>query len=170
MRTRQGLDPVSEASLMRALTGQMAGINLFAEESDSLHVLRHGRAKAPLVGGCLSLVTALLGTRHFPDYSGKVLLLEDVNEAPYRVDRMLTQLKLAGILKSVAGIVLGYFDGPNGEDIAPELENIILELTTANPVPIVSGFPHGHRLPNLTVPIGMTVEFDTERRVLGVCE
>jgi len=166
----QGLDIISEASLMRALTGQMAGINLFTEESDSLHVLRHGRAVATLVGGCLSLITSLLGTRHCPDYSGTVLLLEDVNEAPYRVDRMLTQLKLAGILESVAGIVLGYFDGPNGEDIAPEVENIILELTTANPVPIVSGFPHGHRLPNLTVPIGMTVELDTEKQVLGVCE
>jgi len=164
----QGLDPVSEASLIRALTGRMEGHNLFADGRGSIRVLRHGRVAAPLVGGCLSLVTALLGTRHCPDYSGKALLLEDVNEAVYRVDRMLTQLKLAGILRDVEGVVLGYFDGPDGEDIAEEVENIVLEMTAANPVPIVSGFPHGHRLPNLTIPIGITVELDTEKALLRV--
>jgi muramoyltetrapeptide carboxypeptidase len=118
----------------------------------------------------LSLVAALLGTRHSPDYSGKVLLLEDVNEVPYRLDRMITQLKLAGVLEGVEGVVLGYFDGPAGEDVSTEVESILLELTASNQVPIVSGFPHGHRLPNLTVPIGMTMELDTERKVLRVCE
>jgi len=165
----QGLDPVSEASLMRALTGRMEGHNLFADGSGSIRVLRHGRVAAPLVGGCLSLVTALLGTRHCPDYSGKVLLLEDVNEAVYRVDRMLTQLKLAGILGDVVGVVLGYFEGPDREDIAEEVESMLLEMTASDPVPVVSGFPHGHRLPNLTIPVGMTVELDTEKAVLCVC-
>lgn len=166
----QGLDSVSEESLIRALTGRLGGHNFFAEGNDSIRVLRHGRVTAPLVGGCLSLITALLGTRHCPDYAGKLLLLEDVNEAPYRVDRMLTQLKLAGILGRVEGVILGYFDGPGGKDIAEDVEHILLELTAANPVPVISGFPHGHRLPNLTIPIGLKVELDTDRGRLESCE
>jgi muramoyltetrapeptide carboxypeptidase len=166
----QGLDLVSEESLIRALTGRLRGHNFFAESNGSIRVLRHGRVTAPLVGGCLSLITALLGTRHCPDYTGKLLLLEDVNEAAYRVDRMFTQLKLAGILERVEGVILGYFDGPGGEDIAEEVESILLELTSANPVPVISGFPHGHRLPNLTIPIGMKVELDTEEGRLQICE
>ncbi|MBI4964345.1 MAG: LD-carboxypeptidase [Desulfomonile tiedjei] len=166
----QGLDPISEESLVRALTGPIEGHNLFDGVGDSIRVLRAGQVRAPLVGGCLSLVTAIVGTRHCPDFRGKVLILEDVNEAAYRVDRMLTQLKLAGILQAVEGIILGYFLGPDGEDLGKEVETILLELMDAHPVPVVSGFPHGHRLPNLTVPIGRTVELDTEKTLLRVCD
>lgn len=166
----QGLDPISEESLIRALTRIAHGRNLFADVRNLIRALRPGHAVGPLMGGCLSLVTALLGTPHCPDFDGKVLLLEDVNEASYRIDRMLTQLKLAGILKKAAGIVLGYFVGPDGEEISGEIERIVLELTADDPVPVVSGFPHGHQVPNLTVPIGLTVELDTDKKLLRVCE
>jgi muramoyltetrapeptide carboxypeptidase len=116
------------------------------------------------VGGCLSLATSLLGTRHFPEFKDTILFLEDVHEPPYRIDRMLTQLKLAGILDEVKAVILGYFLGQDGEDLLPEAERILLDLIGDCPIPILSGFPHGHALPNLTIPHGLPVRLDTENR------
>jgi muramoyltetrapeptide carboxypeptidase len=94
--------------------------------------------------------------------------LEDVNEPPYRIDRMLTQLKLAGILDRLGGVVLGHFVNGDGTDISEEVERIVMELVQGSPIPVISGYPHGHVLPNLTVPIGAIVELDTELPCLTV--
>jgi len=157
----EGLDELSRESLTRCATETLDGQDLACGLSGTMKTLRGGRAVGPILGGCLSLVTALLGTRHSPEYRNAILLLEDVNEPAYRVDRMLTQLKLAGILDAVAGVVLGHFLDSGGIDVTPEIEPIVMELTAQNNMPVISGFPHGHTLPNVTVPIGMTVELDT---------
>jgi len=164
----QTLDPLSEQWLIKALTSPLDGRNLWPPEP-GLQVLRHGRALGALLGGCLSLVTALLGTPYCPCYQGAILLLEEVGEPPYRVDRMLIQLKLAGILDSVAGMVLGHFLGPDGTSILDEAQRIVMELTSDNPIPVITGYPHGHTLPNLTIPNAAPVEFDTEAEKLVVC-
>jgi muramoyltetrapeptide carboxypeptidase len=98
------------------------------------------------------------------------LFIEDVNEAAYRIDRMLTQLKLTGALRKVKALVLGHFLGPEGEgeDLGPEVDKIVMELTTDKRIPIISGFPHGHVLPNVTLPHGAPVRLDTDREVLKV--
>jgi muramoyltetrapeptide carboxypeptidase len=75
---------------------------------------------------------------------------------------MLTQLKLAGVLPRVAGIVLGHFMGTQETDMPGQVERLVLELTAENPVPVVSRVPHGHALPNLTIPHGVQVALDTE--------
>lgn len=157
-----GLDDLSRESLARGITEPLQGQDLTCGSGERLRILRGGRATGTLLGGCLSLVAALLGTRHSPDYRDTVLLMEDVNEPAYRLDRMLTQLKLAGILDTVSGIVLGHFLGPERVDLAQEAERVVTELTMDREIPIVSAFPHGHTLPNVTLPIGMTVELDTE--------
>ena len=100
--------------------------------------------------------------RHMPDLTGAVLLLEDVGEPVYRIDRMLTQLKLTNILERVSAVIIGHFVGPEGEDLQEEVEELLLSLSGTNPVPIVSGFPHGHILPNITVPHGVPVELNTD--------
>lgn len=156
-----GLDPLSEAWLFRALVDPAQGRNLIPENHPGLRILRAGRAAGPLLGGCLSLVTALLGTPYCPDFFGAILFLEDVNEASYRIDRMMTQLKLAGVLGSIGGLVLGHFLGSVGENILPEVDRRAMELTEDNPIPIISGYPHGHTLPNLTIPFGIPVELNT---------
>jgi muramoyltetrapeptide carboxypeptidase len=114
------------------------------------------------------LVTAVLGTCHAPDFTRKVLVIEDINEPMYRIDRMLTHLKLSGALGKIAGLVLGHFVGPEGADLAYEVERLALQFTESNPIPVISGFPHGHRLPNLTLPFGVAVEMNTESRELVV--
>ena len=98
------------------------------------------------------------------------MLLEDVGEQAYRLDRMLTQLKLAGILDSVSALILGHFVGPGGGDLQPEVERIVMELTAGRDVPVISGFPHGHKLPNVTLPIGMPTELDTDRSLLRIVQ
>lgn len=157
----EGLDPLSEAWLFRSLVEPLEGRNLIPENQSGLRILRAGRGEGPLLGGCLSLVTALLGTPYCPDFLRAILFLEDVNEAPYRIDRMMTQLKLAGVLGSIGGLVLGHFLGSGGENILPDVERRVIELTEDNPIPVISGYPHGHTLPNLTIPCGMSVELNT---------
>lgn len=156
-----GLDSVSAESLVTALTTPVEPRDLFIS-SPGVRVLRSGKASGVLIGGCLSLVCALLGTAHSPDYADAILFLEDVNEPAYRIDRMLTQLKLAGILARIRGMVLGHFMGSdeNG-NLGSTVEKIALELTEDNPVPVVSRFLHGHTLPNLTVPHGAPADLDT---------
>ena len=143
----EGLDDISKEWFVRALTEPLNDRNLWPPDS-SIRVLRKGSAQGRLIGGCLSLVTALMGTPHAPDFANSILFLEDINEPPYRIDRMLTQLRLAGALAKVEAFLLGDFRGPDGEDLGQEVDKILLELTADRPVPIISGFPHGHVLPN----------------------
>ncbi|MFO7155916.1 MAG: LD-carboxypeptidase [Pseudomonadota bacterium] len=108
-----------------------------------------GEAEGPLVGGCLSLLVALLGTPHFPRLDGAILFLEDVGEAPYRLDRMLTQLRASGALDRVAGIALGEWAGCDdstgqGGVVA---EEILAELGR----PLLAGLPFGHGARNLAL-------------------
>lgn len=164
----EGLDALSEEWLVRSMIEPLAGRNLVPLDGPYPAVLRPGRAFGVLLGGCLSLVCALIGTSHCPDFTGAILMLEDVNEPLYRVDRMLMQLKLGGILDSVGGIVLGHFVAPDGCNTAPEVGNMILELTWDHPIPVMGGYPHGHTLPNLTIPYGVPVEMVTDPPRLSV--
>ncbi|MBI5571926.1 MAG: LD-carboxypeptidase [Desulfomonile tiedjei] len=158
----EGLDLLSEEWFSRALTEPVYERNLIPD-NHPIRVLRPGGASGPLMGGCLSLITALLGTAHVPDLAGAVLLLEDVHEPLYRVDRMLTQLKLAGILDSVAGFVLGHFVDNESADRRLDVENILLGLIGDRSVPVVSAYPHGHDLPNLTLPHGAHVRLNADQ-------
>lgn len=139
-----------------------------------LHVLRHGLlagdvlapalaadalradgvAEGMLIGGNLSLVAALLGTPWAWAPRGAILFLEDVNEEPYRVDRLLTQLRLAGVLDAVAGFVLGSFT----EEASPMplLRDMLLPLSK----PLLGGWPSGHGAPNRPLPMGLRVRLD----------
>ncbi|MDQ7784566.1 MAG: LD-carboxypeptidase [Desulfomonilaceae bacterium] len=157
-----GLDPLSEQRLKQSLLEPIAGRNLVPESGTGILVLRHGRAAGALLGGCLSLITALLGTRHCPDFTESVLFLEEIHESLYRIDRMLVQLKLAGILDRVSGIILGHFIGPREVDQASRVERMVMNLTLDHPVPVISRYPHGHTLPNLTLPHGAHVTLATD--------
>jgi len=127
-------------------------------------------AEGRLVGGNLSLVASLVGTPYLPDLRGAVLLLEDVGERPYRLDRMWTQLKLAGALDAVAGIALGEFTGCEEKDAAGSSADVLRELAQALGKPCVAGFPVGHGEVNLAVPLGVRVRLDGPARSLSFLE
>jgi muramoyltetrapeptide carboxypeptidase len=119
-----------------------------------------GIAEGRLVGGNLSVLTRLLGTPYAPPFEGAVLLLEDVAERPYRLDRMWTHLALAGVLSQAKGIALGQLTGcdePSGEHTALE---VLGELAREAGLPCAHGFPVGHEDRNLAVPLGVRVRLD----------
>ncbi|MFW6067564.1 MAG: S66 peptidase family protein [Myxococcota bacterium] len=130
------------------------------EPLDGLEPVREGRAEGPLVGGNLAVLAALAGTPYAPPVAGCVLFLEDVGERPYRVDRMLTTLRLAGWLDRVAGIVVGSFhDSPPGPD-GVTVEQVLREALSEAPVPVLMGVPAGHADDNLELPLGAPVRID----------
>ena len=123
-----------------------------------------GRARGRLIGGNLSLVASLLGTPWAWQAQGAVLFLEDVSEELYRVDRLLTQLRLAGVLDAVAGFVLGSFTESESPDAL--LREFLLPLGK----PVLGGWPSGHGTPNLPLPMGVVVELDAQAGTLTVLE
>jgi muramoyltetrapeptide carboxypeptidase len=128
---------------------------------EGTHALRGGRARGVLTGGNLTLLTSLLGTPYAPEpAAGRIVFLEDVNEAPYRVDRMLTQLLLAGYFEDVAGIVLGTWTD------CGDLEAVFADRLTPIGAPILAGVPVGHGPRQLTIRLGAGAELDADARVL----
>jgi muramoyltetrapeptide carboxypeptidase len=127
-----------------------------------------GRAEGPLLGGNLSVLTRLIGTPYLPSLRGCVLLLEDVGERPYRLDRMWTHLKLAGLLEGLAGVVFGEFTGC--EDAAASSAMVLDELAQALGVPCLAGLRIGHGDENHAVPLGARVRLDTDEGQLTFLE
>lgn len=129
-----------------------------------------GRAEGRLTGGSLTMVAASLGTPWEIDARGAILLLEDTGERPYRIDRLLAQLRAAGKLARLAGIGLGRFDQcdePNGSVTAAE---VLRETVDELGVPWVAGLPFGHGAPNLPWPMGVRARVDGARAELHVLE
>jgi muramoyltetrapeptide carboxypeptidase len=133
-------------------------------------VLRGGRAEGRLVGGNLALLAALCGTRFAPDYTNAILILEDVGEQTYRIDRMLRQLALSGALSCLAGIVYGRFtDGTDPADESScELSDVLREAADLAGVPAISNAPIGHIDDQWTLPIGARAELDADQCRLTV--
>jgi muramoyltetrapeptide carboxypeptidase len=129
-----------------------------------------GVAEGRLTGGCLSLVVASLGTSYEIKTDGKILFLEDLGEEPYRLDRMLTQLKLAGKLEGLAGILLGSFQDCEPEGAAYTAAEVLREIMSPLEVPIVAGFPSGHGGENWALPLGLRVRLDADARTVEFLE
>jgi muramoyltetrapeptide carboxypeptidase len=125
-----------------------------------------GKARGRLVGGNLSLICATLGTPYALEAKGNILLIEDTGEAPYRVDRMLSQLRLAGVLDEVAGVVVGDFSKTDRK----ETDRVLREYLGKLKVPVVLDFPVGHTVYNATLPHGALVELDADAPSLRLLE
>jgi muramoyltetrapeptide carboxypeptidase len=142
-------------SFQWALTGEGTP---YATEDDELATLRPGEAEGRLRGGCLSLLAAAAGTPWaLAPREDTILFVEDVDEAPYRIDRMLFQLRATGALQHVRGIVFGDMKGCSpGVTADYGLEDVILEALAGLDVPIALGLSSGHtRSPNVTLPLGV---------------
>lgn len=141
-----------------------AGIDLLAA-SQRVRVLTQGIAEGRLVGGNLAVFTSLMGTPDQPDTDGSILLIEDVHEPPYRVDRLLNQLRASGILSRISGAVVGYFTDV-GNESGPTVEQVIRSFLEPLGVPVLLAAPSGHEHPNLPLPLGAAVRLQTEGRQL----
>lgn len=158
------LDPFSEASLWQAVGEGAFPRTLSAPLDQPWHVLRgSGRISGPLFPVCLTLLTSLFGTPYVPDLTGGILVIEDVHEELYSIDRALTQLRLAGVLDQLAGVLVGSFNGVEGQDeyLAVEVPKLVAEMTPES-VAVVSRVAYGHIPRRLTLPCGAMVVADTE--------
>ena len=120
--------------------------------------------EGPLVGGCLSMLVATLGTPYAPDFAGAILFVEDLGEPLYRFDRMLTQLRLSGNLAQLHGAVAGHLEGADCEPgLAASHETLLDQFrleAESFPWPAAWGIPVGHSRPNLTLPLGLWARLD----------
>ncbi|MBP5976703.1 LD-carboxypeptidase [Brasilonema sp. CT11] len=123
-----------------------------------------------LLPGNLTVATHLLGTPMLPDMNGVVLALEDVTEAPYRIDRMLTQWRMSGVLSKVRGIALGSFSRCEPPANVPSfsVEEVLRDRLGDLNIPIVSNLPFGHEAPNAPLPVGVPVELDADNGILSI--
>ena len=128
-----------------------------------------GTARGRLLGGNLSLIAATIGTPYALQPHGAILFIEDVHEAPYRVDRMLSQLRLAGVLDDVAGVVAGSFSSNDPSD-AKELDRVLKDYLGRLKVPVIMRFPVGHTPLNATLPHGGLAELNADSGRLRLIE
>ena len=162
---RTTLSTFSRASLERAMRGEdSCGV------AEHARVLRPGRATGRLEGGNLAVLAGLVGTPYFPPLDGAILVLEDVNEPVYRVDRMLAQLRLSGALHGVRAIVFGECTNcpEESDDGARRLDDVLIEVAQWLRVPCLAGVPVGHVPEQWTLPLGALAEIDAEGCVLRV--
>jgi muramoyltetrapeptide carboxypeptidase len=155
---REGRSGYDREVLLNMLQGKEAV--RFPTEGTS--VLRSGLGEGRLVGGCLSLVVATLGTEHEIDTQDAILVLEDADTKPYQIDRMITHLKQAGKFQAVRGVIFG--EMPNCAQNANQgytLQEVLVDLLHEFTFPILYGFPTGHTSrPNVIVPIGVRARLD----------
>lgn len=150
------IDEMSINALISALA-QETPVELTASGGE---VIRSGLGVGPVLAGNLTTLCHLIGTPFQPDSSGHILLFEDRGEAPYRLDRMLSHLQLAGFLDGIAGVGFGYFEDCGNPK---EFKRIIMERFRDAPYPVMTGIEFGHGKRNLTLPVGLVASLDTDQ-------
>jgi muramoyltetrapeptide carboxypeptidase len=161
-----GITPRSMLHLRRLLGGEMDSFDLQASEA-----IYPGVAEGELIGGCLSIVVAMLGTPYAPDFTGRILFLEDTGEKAYRIDRMLVQLRHSGALARVAGVVFGGMC--SALEAEPEqrlIRQFAAEQTAGLGVPVLWGIDAGHGTENFTLAMGARFRIDSRTCRLRLIE
>lgn len=134
-------------------------------------VIRSGVAEGEVIGGCLSVLVAMLGTPYVPSFAGKILFVEDTGEKAYRIDRMLVHLKQAGVLNEVNGIVFGAIRPVEGSEQEQEMiAHFIEEETHGLRCPVLARLEAGHGSEHFTIPLGVRSRVDSRRGTLSMLE
>lgn len=157
----------SAESLRAALMTTSPVVIKRVETEETASVVVPGFASGPLLGGNLCLIVSSIGTPDMPDLTGAILLIEDVDEPPYKVDRMLTQLRRCGALSGVAGVAVGQFTNC-ADDWPVSVADVIADRLGDLGVPVLGGLPIGHGVGQLAVPVGVPATLDTAAGTLIV--
>jgi len=152
-------NPKTQASFYRAVTsGQLLGIR-----PEKPRVIKSGKAMGVVSGGNLATLCHLLGTPYSPTYGKQIFLMEDISEAPYQIDRMLYQMKMAGCFQGISGVVMGSFHNCAKYEAICEIVRALFEELQ---IPILGGFDIGHGDENMTIPMGIRATLDTDQGTL----
>ena len=152
--TLADLDKESKASIQSVVSSCARVVMAFKNSV----VIKHGVCSGTVLGGNLTTLCHLLGTPYEPDFNGSILFIEEKGEAPYRIDRMLTQMKMAGCFDGLAGMILCSFEACGAYD---EICSIAAEIIGDKDIPVVAGIEAGHGKTNITIPTGMDATLDT---------
>jgi muramoyltetrapeptide carboxypeptidase len=153
----------TESSFLNMLRGHLkTGSVLAHPEAFPLTTIEPGIAHGRLLGGNLSMIAATMGTPYEIDAEGVILFIEDINEPLYRIDRLLTHLRLAGTLRKLRGVLVGDVAGVD----VPSLERLLKQTFEPLRIPVLSGWRSGHCDPNLTLPMGALVRLNAGRQEL----
>ena len=154
------------------LNAEQTVFPLGPNEEDKIITINKGIASGILVGGNLTVISGLIGSDYLPDWKGKILFLEETKEEPYCIDRMLTQLKLAGVFKQLSGIAIGKFVKCEAEE--PQKAFTFMQVLeqhfkTLN-IPVFYGLMTGHIENKLTLPVGAEVSVDSGSGIVKLLE
>jgi muramoyltetrapeptide carboxypeptidase len=165
------------ASLERTLMESVPAGNICAGyHAGTVATLRRGVVSGPLLGGNLSVLCTTLGTPYQPVFKGAILFFEEVDEAPYRIDRLLTHLLNAGVLQQVAGIAVGLNRGcvdpkaKSAREYRQTVEDVLKERLLPLKVPLLTGLPFGHSPFNVTLPLGIRATLNATHGDLAITE
>lgn len=149
----------------------MDGYKAVYHSRSVVRTISTGTAIGPLIGGNLTILTTSLGTPYEPDFSGAILYLEDIGEAPYKIDRMLTHLARAGSLKKIGGVIFGKCtDCGSPESRGFNLDQVLNQHILPLGIPAVSGVDIGHEADNLTIPVGVTAQLHADAGIFSLLE
>lgn len=168
----KGLDEYSADYYKKFIFGYDKVDELFNPEGYNLEIINPGIASGELIGGNLSLICSSLGTKYEINTKNKILFLEEIEEVPYKIDRMLTQLKQSGKLKDANGIILGSFTNciaPNNKK-SLSLQEVFKEIILPLKKPTISNLACGHCLPTLTLPLGTKIFLDANNKKIKFIE
>lgn len=168
-----GMDPFTEEHFWKMITEPTSAGLLLNPADDPVRMSGTGMVRGRLMGGNLSLVVSLLGTRFCPRFDGSILVVEDVDEAPHRVDRMFVQLKYAGVLDSIRALVLGRFTECVPSDPSkPHLtiDQVLSDVVGSVDVPVLANLQYGHIPKKLTLPLGTTAVLNASEGTLEIVE
>lgn len=157
----RGLRPEERTSFLEALAGRRSAVWQLEPVVPGVSAGRREALGGPLLGGCLTMLAATIGTGFLPDFRDSILMLEDIDEPEYRIDRLLVQLRTSGVVAGVRTVVAGHFTNCDARDS-------LIDFAEALGVPLLVGLPAGHEAPNHTLPLGAPVRLDPVRGMLEV--
>ena len=151
----------------------MGAEDRLVQRAGRIRTLGKGKAQGRLIGGNLTVLAALMGTPWLPDFTGAILFVEDIGEQPYRIDRMLTQLALGGVLGRLAGVVFGQCTdcGPSGASYGGfTLSEVLQQHLAPLGIPAFQGAPFGHVANQISLPVGIRAEMDADAGTIRLLE
>lgn len=162
----RGIDPFTEENFWRMITEPQAFGGLQRPNDESYTPITKGKMSGRLLGGCLSLIAPIAGTRHLPSFKKNILFVEDVGEVVYRWDRYFVQLRELGLLQHIGGFMLGQTTDCQSSENDPTLtfDDLMRDFIKPLKVPALTGLDYGHSRVKHTMPIGALAELDVSAR------
>jgi len=150
--------------LWSVVSGEEKANDLYKYNAGKLDTLHPGRAKGHLICGCLTVINSFIGTRYCPDFTGAILVLEDIGEEPYKLDRAVTTMDLHGAFDKINALVLGKFVKCNGSKVSEKnitINEIIKPIAESKDIPTLINLSYGHIPNKITLPIGVSASIDS---------